>query len=621
MNLRALLLYLLLLGFMVPAGAGAPAASDQPAAITINPVGPSPVIGYFKGLMPKDDPALQKIWIECLTAIATRNPFIAKQCSGHADLIAWLQHQDANRAGLFIAYTGAIEDMQTNLYAFAESSNWSGLGSYLVSTLERSPYVDLGFGPNPENFLYWAFQLKNSCPKCPTVAASVVLPWEMLGMRTKQNIADVVAKRSRNARLPDLETAKAKWSRLTLKQRNNLLAAYMRPLAAKFIKGKCANTAQEKTELFAYLSFDDASMSRVMDYQEKCDLLDSIKLGKDRTKVPADIQARYGDLPPGRRLAELSGYLKRMGKNDTLLAKKINESRNPIAMTEQDRKKLSGLLAPLLLEQIRTTEVGKEVAGYYDRGELTLKFSIEKQRGSNAYFSPVDRNIVVSSDLLSRYMRTHGYTMQDMLTDKRVRKGFAKFVSPTFLHEAIHHVQNEWLVSHGYPDMYVKDKEGETFLTQSVYMEERMQSDPSFRRMVDLEKKYSAFMSQKFDIKETFLNDADQLRSDVGMMYSTVPNLPGGRASYCLQLVVELNRRYQLPEEQQAALEADGLDYHTAMEKYANSDDPFRYMKTSDLEDMRDNLVSRIAVYEAKEKQVFDGISARREALKNNAQR
>lgn len=621
MTPKTLPLYLLLLGFAVPANSAYAAAPAQqaPAPISLRQVEPSNVIYNFKGLAPQD-PQLQKIWIECLGAIANRNPFTAKKCSENTELVSWLQGKDPNRAALFIAYTGAIEDMQTNLYTFAEAKRSSGLGDYLLGRLESSPYVELGFGPNPENFLYWAFQLKSTCPKCPTAAASVVLPWEMLSMRTKQNVADVLAKRSKST-LPDLETAKAKWSRLTLKQRNNLLASYARPLADKFVKGNCANTEQEKAELFPYLGFNDAVMGKIMDYQEKCDLLDSIKEGKDRTKVPAEIQAKYGNLPPGRRLAEMSNYLERMGKDDTLLSKKINEIRNPIQMSDADRKKLSEQLAPLLMEQIKTTEVGKEVAGYYDRGELKLKFGIEKQSGSNAYFSPVNRNIAVSYDLLSRYMRTHGYTMQDMLTDKRVRNGFAKFISPTFLHEAIHQVQNDWMVSHGYPDMYVKDKEGETFLTQSAYMEERMKNDPSFRRMVDLEKKYSSFMSQKFDIKESFLNDPDALRTNVGMMYSGVPNLPGGRASYCLYLVSELNRRSQLPEEQQAALEAEGLDYHTAMAKYANSGNPFSHMKTSDLEDMRDNLVSKIEIYKEKEKQVFNGIKARRDALKNPSQK
>ena len=578
----------------------------------------SEIAAMFDGLRPAD-PALAQDFDDCLHFIARQDPEGADVCDQNQQLISWLQGADPDAAAAFVSFVSGIKEMKTNLFAYAAygSRGGSALRDFLTGRIESSPYATMGFGPNPENFLRWAFKFKSECPECPNVAATAVLPWEMLSMRTKKIVADVIAKRSKKNKVPDLEAAKAKWSALLLAQRTRLLAEYVNPLADKFIKGNCTNSPAEEADVFPYLDFSGSAMSKIVTYQERCDMLDGIAQNKNRTKVPAAVQARYGNLPLGRRLQELSDYLARTGKDDTLISKQINEIRRPIPMSQQDRQTLAALLAPRLLAQIKTTEVGKEVAGYFDRGELKLKFAIEKQDGSNAYFSPTSKTIAVSSALMSRYMRTHGYTMRDMLNSKRAREGFAMFISPTFLHEAIHQVQNDWAVSHGYPDMYVKSKEEETFATQSVYMEQRMRSDPSFRRMVELSKKYSEFIATKDSLKDDFMSNPTGLKSTVDYgYYTSVPNTDGGRADYAMMLVGELSDRARLSEAEQARLETEGVDYQTAMEQYAETrEGPFRHMKTSLLEDMRDNLVTQMQVFREKEAQVWDGIMSRRDAL------
>lgn len=614
-NITALLLRVVLLPLLllVPVVAGAAGyANPKIDAEKLNLPALPPLSLVESGDAVPDDADLRQAWQDCQDAVSQRDPRGAEACESNDRLLAWLETQDANFPAAVILHTGAIKEMKTVLFAYSAygSKKASKLREALLSKLEYMPYTALRFGPNPELFLTWAFQFKKECPKCTEAAIPAVMPWESLNMRTKKIAAEMLGQRSHSKQVPDLAAAKARWSAMTLAQRVRLLGTYTNSRVAKFVKGNCANSQEEKRAVRPYLSFSDSALRKYFAYEERCDLLDSLR---DKNKVSEGVLDKYGKLPLGRRLQELSDYLNRTGEGDSLTAQKINEIRNPVKFDAAEIKKLSAKLKPALLEQFRATEVGRETAAYYDSGELKFKFFMEDQ-DSYAYFTPQTDSIVLGSSLLSVYLRTNNLTMQDMLSSKQARDGFAAFVAPAVLHEAVHHVQNTWAEKNGYPDMYNKIKEDETFSVEGLYMEQRMRSDPAFRKMVNLTKKYSAFMQEEDRVRRKFMKDPQGLKAEVdNLYYPQVTTLDGGRAEMVSSLLGELDYRASLSDAKQAQLEEKGADYETAMSRHAYN--PFPYMKTSDLEEMRDLLVKREEVFEANEAQVWAGLMARRQAL------
>ena len=618
-NISALLLRLVLLPLLLlsPVLAGAAGYANPKISVEKLNLPSLPAISLVE--MDEAVPIaadLRQAWQDCQDAIAQRDPKGAEACESNDRLMAWLKSQDPEFPSLMALYIGTVKEMHSVLFAYAEygPKKASKFREALLSRLEYSPYATLGFGPNPELFLSWVFQFKKECPKCTEAAIPAVMPWESLTMRTKKIAAQMLGRRSRSKQEPDLETAKAKWSAMTLSQRVRLLGTYTNSTVAQFVKGNCENSQEEHRAVRPYLGFSDSACSRYFSYEERCDLLDSLR---DKNKVSRGVLDKYGKLPLGRRLQELSDYLHRTGEGDSLTAQKINEIRNPVKFDAAEIKKLSSKLKPAMLEQFRATEVGRETAAYYDSGELKFKFAMEDQ-DSYAYFTPETDSIVLGSALLSVYLRTNNLSMKDMLDSKEARDGFAAFVAPAVLHEAVHHVQHNWAVKNGYPDMYNKIKEDETFSVEGLYMEQRMRSDPAFRKMVSLTRKYSTFMKDEEHIRRKFLENPQGLRSEVdNIRYASVTTLDGGRAEAVNSLLYELDYRASLSEARQARLEEKGVDYETALAKH--SDDPYRYMKTSDLEEMRDLLVNREEVFEANEAQVWAGLMARRQALLDSA--
>ncbi|HOX22356.1 MAG TPA: hypothetical protein PLL10_02750, partial [Elusimicrobiales bacterium] len=547
----------------------------------------------------------------CAAAIAELDP----DKTAHCDAVSsWLLRVDPSFAAFLASQSAALNEMKTILFSYGAygSKKTYAFRQALLSTLEMSPYASMGFGPSPDSFLAWTYRFKKECPQCAEAAIGATLPWEALRMRTKMIAAQMLGRRSHNKEVPDLKAAKAKWDNMTLAQRVRLLGTYENNAIEKYIKGNCDNSAEEKSAVRPYLGFaSDTVSAKYSDYEMRCDLLDKLR---EKGRVDTVALDKYGRLPLGRRMQELSDYLERSGQQDTLTYRQINEQRVPMDISRKDIKALSAMFAPELLAQFRTTEAGREVAAYYDRGEMKFNLDMEPQKTSYAYYDPDTGKVVLGSALLSNFLRTHGLEMKDMLASPEIRRQFAMFVVPAMLHECVHQVQHHWSVKNGIPDMYVKIKEDETFSFEGIYLEQRMRTDTEFRRMYNLTRLYSSFIQGENSVRRQFMASPEKLKTEVNdLYYPNIRTVEGGRSLELQKMLLELVDRSGKPWYKQAAKEIFGLSAPAAIKKDPHF--PYAHMKTSVLEDMLELFITNDEILRRNEERVWADVLARRKAL------
>ncbi|HOX22289.1 MAG TPA: hypothetical protein PLL10_02400, partial [Elusimicrobiales bacterium] len=379
---------------------------------------------------------------------------------------------------------------------------------------------------------------------------------------------------------------------------------------AALMKSNCEHTGLQEAEAEEWTEFaSDSDMGRYVDYAGRCDLLDQAR--SSLVKAGADKKGS----PPGRRLYALARYLERTGQGNSSLARQVAELRTPARLSKAEQAALQPLLTESFMRQLRTTEVGREVAAYFDSGKK-LDLRLGNMAGAWAYYDPSTDAITLSAAALSSYMRVNGYTLKDMLSDQRARDAYAAFFAPTLLHEAIHQMQHSWAAANGLPDVYLKSLEEETFAKQSLYVLQRMKNDPEYEKMLRISKRYSFYVQDLLSGTDQLRASPQNLMMSVDALYDSVPALPGGRAETIAELNRELKRRARMPQAEQQTLEEKGLPYEPAMQKYAyDRKGPLPYMKTSVLEALRSALVTKKDLLEANAQGVMEYVLAKLKEL------
>ena len=143
--------------------------------------------------------------------------------------------------------------------------------------------------------------------------------------------------------------------------------------------------------------------------------------------------------------------------------------------------KLSALLIPALQEEIRGTRSGDRVLAFFadqrypvERREVRLRIkSMEGDFG--AYGS---EGISVSRETIEDWMLTRGVSdAADIVKDRRLQLELARFLAPTFVHEAVHQEQHAWLEKHGLPNRFYIEREYEAWSVGSIYILEKNASE------------------------------------------------------------------------------------------------------------------------------------------------
>ncbi|MFA6577801.1 MAG: hypothetical protein WCU88_01870 [Elusimicrobiota bacterium] len=186
---------------------------------------------------------------------------------------------------------------------------------------------------------------------------------------------------------------------------------------------------------------------------------------------------------PSKQLAYLAQALS--GVPDEALPRKVFES---VAMERAPRPEerlwrnirhdlARGLKAALWRELAGTAE-GERVLRFYAHRGLDLE--IDYLAGALAEFRPMNKNIVLDSDMIERWIRLKGLTAQALLKDDKTLRSLARYLAPFFVHEAAHHRQSVFMELRGLADEYPQEQEIDAVFCEALFILEKSERDPSF---------------------------------------------------------------------------------------------------------------------------------------------
>ncbi len=206
-----------------------------------------------------------------------------------------------------------------------------------------------------------------------------------------------------------------------------------------------------------------------------------------------------------RMLSSLGKLFDGMGISDA----KLSAARPALAQekfTSPQKRRLEKRLKKALLKEVRGTLVGDQVAAFYRSHPLQFVIREHKEPflGDYAFWRDLMR---FNSYYMAKFLQANNLTPRQLFSDKNVFHQLVQVLAPTFIHESIHRMQHVWAQKLEIPEDGNQSIEMEAFLWHSLYVLEKMLSDPSFKQI--LEKNADSDLSSK-----RYLGDARALLSN-----------------------------------------------------------------------------------------------------------
>lgn len=261
------------------------------------------------------------------------------------------------------------------------------------------------------------------------------------------------------------------------------------------------------------------------------------------------------------RLARLGAVYDGLGlRNEGLGA--VAPSRPGQTFDASSREVVAGLLSSGLLKQIEGTWAGDEIRDFYAKHALDLRVA----PAPNFNWIGWHQNGVITFNErhIEEFVKSKGRTLRDLGTDPALLQQLTTQLSPLFVHEARHHVQQEWFKSQGLPWIYGQSTEQETIQFEAMYILEKSMRDPSFRKRLEADRAGSGLARESISKAERLrTNGPDFVRQSVNAWhYPELLSLEGRvwcniewHRTASADIAAELKRREGLPPAQREALE------------------------------------------------------------------
>lgn len=365
----------------------------------------------------------------------------------------------------------------------------------------------------------------------------------------------------------------AAWGALGLTERSRRLGEWGRELYAQVM----ASNPRSPAELTAQRMKADAiggtlGNADLIHMQERLRQADLAIKGVDEV---ASKVAKSGDpalkkaLAEARSAPDLETRLARLGaiydglgtRNEGLGA--VAPAKPGQTFDDSSRKVVAGLLANGLLKQIEGTWAGDEIRGFYAKEKLDLR--VAPAPNFNWIGWHHDGIITFNERHIEEFVKSKGRTLRDLGTDSALLRSLTTQLSPLFVHEARHHVQQEWFKAQGLPWIYGQSTEQETIQFEAMYILEKSMRDPAFRKRLEADRAGSGLARESISKAERLrAHGPDFVRQSVSAWhYPELLSLEGRvwcnidwHRTASADLKAELARREALPEDRRNALEA-----------------------------------------------------------------
>jgi len=511
--------------------------------------------------------------------LSSGSPVAAKALSANMDLLAKVTQLDPDRGAALKAKASSIADYEALLDKRWAPEQMRNLSASLALRLTPAgPLSKVGLAPRPEATLDWAAKYKTYSADKTALLGKALKKWDVIfkdfTFAPKNNpIGGVVSWTVYDATgtyfaaitpndfvFRDSEAdMKAFWADLTLKERNDFLAAKAASLLSYFVDSSTRTDAAFQDRVKGISSFDylDGSGKGKMDRY-----LSQMKAAEElKASLSGNQMMSLKDQPVDQQMYLLgSMFDKKEVKGGVVIERQIDAnrpSRPAETISPQTNTLLSGMLRTSLVNEIKGTAPGDKVAGFY-KGGAKLDIAIETCQGCSAKYEPSTGRIVIDSDLIQQYARANNLSSADLLKKENMA-GLTKYISPIFVHEATHQMQHDWAAKAGVYKPYTQEDEIESNSMEALYTTQKRDTDPKFKSLFLTMGKASTYAQQRLELAKRYEGNQKEFGDVVRQQYYYgVPSLEAASAQILSAVSGELDRRKTMPTADVAEIDNTG---------------------------------------------------------------
>lgn len=492
-----------------------------------------------------DDAARLKTYEQALLAA---DPASAKTFLDDAAFTDRLKLSDPGKAASLTAQARALRDLEELLARPWRDGQELELSQALALRIDfNMPLEKVGIGAAPESLLTWMGKYgKYSEHKTELVKRSI---------RQFEVVSGIV------------QGERQDWEKTTIRERNAVLAekasrALERKINNETSTDKAFQAEVRGDETFKYL--DPAGRARYERYLTQLSVADNAKTGLSAGQLDG-----IKDQPIEQQMYLLGAMFdKSDAKGGVRLERRVDGARQSApgeTLSYQNNRILTELLKTAVPREIKGTAAGDKVLAFY-KAEGGPELAIESCRGCYAKYEPSTDRIVLDSDMIQQYLRVNNISTEDLLKDQARIASLAEYVSPMFVHEAVHQMQHSWADRAGVYKPYVQEDEIEANSLEALYTTEKLKKDPQFRRLFSTMRGASVYADQRLKTAQRYNKSPDGFGETVRLQYYYgLPSFDSASSQILSVVSAELERRKTLSAAELGELEGSGATAQDAM--------------------------------------------------------
>lgn len=359
-------------------------------------------------------------------------------------------------------------------------------------------------------------------------------------------------------------TDEAKWKTLTLVQRKVLIEAWGKWRLAEFMKVSPKTPKEleamrvEANAIHSALDHDDAV--RLWDRYRQADAaVDALVDAQKRVDKAADPKLK-AMLDKARAGGDLDGTLNDLNKvfDGLKVENKALKAAAPAAKSQGFDAGQTALLATMLkkglMQEVDGTWAGSELVPFYKRKELKLVIR-PLGAGRIGEYHDSSEEIVFNQAFIEEYVKANGLTPSQLLGSAAALNSLTVQLSPLFVHEAYHQLQDDFAERNKLPNPVAQHRELESMQVEALFILQKMKHDPKFKKIMEGAQEGSKLARESLSKAQRLEKGAGWLRDTiVSWHYPGLQSLEGWASAavssdryYSGRIRAELERRSKLP--------------------------------------------------------------------------
>lgn len=481
-------------------------------------------------------------------SISSGDPVAADEFLADKRLISALAKTDPRKEASLKARAEALKDLDELLAMPWDDAKMNGLNQALTIRIdEGKPLSGVGVGPEPEKLLSWLAKYRPEYPESKIdVLKKAIRQWEVV-FGTMTDIRTLQWDQARGK--DSVNAVKADWRTWTIRERDAVMARIIKdnPMflnydgyaLAAMTREMSLEAAVNKTLNSGALSMEQLSRLSGKDLYDQLYLLGSFFDGSDVAVSPdlkAEINAARDSLP-----------------------KEVLPSRS--------RELLGTMLNTAVSKELAGTRAGGKALAFYSK-EAKLNIAVRPLDAVYSGYDAASGTILLDSETIQQYMRIKGYTTDSLMTNGEQLRETAKYVSPLVVYQAARQMRDVWSKKQGVYNPPVQENEIEALSLEGLYISEKMNKDPAFKKILKDSRAFSAYAAKRVEIAAEFMASGSKkfARTVRQRYFSELPSIDAAASQILGAVAAELDRRAVMTPADIAALDSSALDLAEALE-------------------------------------------------------